>query len=77
MAMGNIGVSDCHALAAAVENAGGAIPARLQNLLDGYDHLAELAATPPSDPQVPSGTPTNRVSAIASRNWQPLPGKNM
>ena len=48
MAMGSISISTCRALTQSVENAGGATPAVLRNLLDGYDNLANQTA--PSDP---------------------------
>ena len=40
MAMGSIAINNCRALAAAVGNAGGTVPAVLRNLLDGFDDLA-------------------------------------
>ena len=49
MAMGSISISTCRALTQSVENAGGATPAVLRNLLAGYDDLAEQTVQP-SDP---------------------------
>jgi hypothetical protein len=49
MAMGMIAIGDCRALVAAVEKAGGTVPASLQNLLAGFDALAGQTVQP-SDP---------------------------
>ena len=66
MAMGSISISTCRALTQSVENAGGATPAVLRNLLEGYDDLADQTA--PSDPARQSSTHTRKVNRTGQPN---------